>query len=128
MRGRRTYPEKVRPNQGISEWQIFFSTRPSENSNTLAAPSRLCRLRCKRTYIPAGPVSHEHFERGPGFFTLVAGIDVAGSQAIIIFGNDKVAIVMWVAAAHYIKPLSGGNENCCADARYRTWGNYRETR
>lgn len=38
------------------------------------------------------------FERGPGFFTLVAGIDVAGSQAIIIFGNDKVAIGMWVAS------------------------------
>ena len=28
----------------------------------------------------------------------MAGIDVAGSQAIIIFGNDKVAIVMWVAS------------------------------
>jgi tellurite resistance protein TehA-like permease len=38
------------------------------------------------------------FERGPGFFTLVAGIDVAGSQAIIIFGNDKVALGMWVAS------------------------------
>jgi tellurite resistance protein TehA-like permease len=38
------------------------------------------------------------FERGPGFFTLVAGAGVFGSQAIIIFANGKVALGMWVLA------------------------------
>jgi len=36
------------------------------------------------------------FERGPGFFTLVAGTGVFGSQAIIIFGNNQLAFVLWV--------------------------------
>ncbi len=39
-----------------------------------------------------------NFQRGPDFFTLVAGLNVAGSQAIIIFGNNNVALALWLAS------------------------------
>ncbi len=36
--------------------------------------------------------------RGPGFFTIVAGTSVLGRQLVIIFGHYKMAIVLWFAA------------------------------
>ena len=38
------------------------------------------------------------FERGPGFFTLVAGTGVFGAQAIVIFSNLRLALGMWALA------------------------------
>src|SRR5438128_3778288 len=34
--------------------------------------------------------------RGPGFFTVVAGTCVLGSQLIIVTGQQRVALVLWV--------------------------------
>lgn len=36
--------------------------------------------------------------RGPGFFTVVAGTCVLGSQLIIVVGRDFAAVVLWLAA------------------------------
>ena len=36
--------------------------------------------------------------RGPGFFTIVAGTSVLGSQSILLAGNDRAAIVLWSVA------------------------------
>ena len=36
--------------------------------------------------------------RGPGFFTVVAGTCVLGSQLIIVAGRDGVAALLWLAA------------------------------
>lgn len=36
--------------------------------------------------------------RGPGFFTMVAGTNVLGSQFVILAGSDRVALVLWVVA------------------------------
>ena len=38
-------------------------------------------------------------QRGPGFFTLVAGSCVLGSQFILIAGNYDIAFALWVVAA-----------------------------
>lgn len=38
-------------------------------------------------------------QRGPGFFTIVAGSCVLGSQFILIAGNYAAALVLWVVAA-----------------------------
>ena len=38
-------------------------------------------------------------QRGPGFFTFVAGSCVLGSQFILIAGNYDIAFVLWVVAA-----------------------------
>jgi tellurite resistance protein TehA-like permease len=34
--------------------------------------------------------------RGPGFFTVVAGTCVLGSQLVIVAGRDKAALVLWI--------------------------------
>ncbi len=39
-----------------------------------------------------------HHLRGPGFFTLVAGTSVLGSQALIVMGSPRVAVALGVAA------------------------------
>jgi len=36
--------------------------------------------------------------RGPGFFTLVAGTSVLGSQLLIVAGNSRTAAVLWLLA------------------------------
>ncbi len=36
--------------------------------------------------------------RGPGFFTTVAATSILGNQFVVLEGNDRVGIVMWVAA------------------------------
>ena len=38
-------------------------------------------------------------QRGPGFFTFVAGSCVLGSQFIIIIGNYTIAVTLWAVAA-----------------------------
>lgn len=35
-------------------------------------------------------------ERGPGFFTVVAGTCVLGAQLLIVYGNSRVAFVLWI--------------------------------
>jgi tellurite resistance protein TehA-like permease len=37
--------------------------------------------------------------RGPGFFTLVAGTAVLGSQLVVIFGKYRLAFVLWFVSA-----------------------------
>lgn len=36
--------------------------------------------------------------RGPGFFTVVAGTNVLGSQFVILYGSDQVALILWGVA------------------------------
>ena len=36
--------------------------------------------------------------RGPGFFTLVAGSSILGSQFVVLLGNDRVGIALWLIA------------------------------
>lgn len=36
--------------------------------------------------------------RGPGFFTVVAGTSVLGSQLLIVAGQSRVAVVLWLLA------------------------------
>jgi tellurite resistance protein TehA-like permease len=38
------------------------------------------------------------FERGPGFFTIVAGIAILGTQLAVIFRQPAVAFVLWLIA------------------------------
>ena len=38
------------------------------------------------------------FERGPGFFTVVAGLGILGNQALTILNLDRLAKALWVAA------------------------------
>jgi tellurite resistance protein TehA-like permease len=38
------------------------------------------------------------FERGPGFFTIVAGTAILGDQMIVIFDHSTVAFVLWLIA------------------------------
>ena len=38
------------------------------------------------------------FERGPGYFTLVAGTSIFGAQALIVFNNSSVAVAMWASS------------------------------
>lgn len=35
-------------------------------------------------------------ERGPGFFTVVAGTCVLGAQLLLVYGNSRVAFVLWI--------------------------------
>jgi tellurite resistance protein TehA-like permease len=35
--------------------------------------------------------------RGPGFFTVVAGTCVLGVQLLLVYGNSRVAFILWVA-------------------------------
>src|SRR5688500_13814932 len=37
--------------------------------------------------------------RGPGFFTKVAATGVLGSQLVLLTGNHRIALVLWVFAA-----------------------------
>jgi tellurite resistance protein TehA-like permease len=39
-----------------------------------------------------------NFDRGPGFFTTVAGACVLGDQWLVVFGNRTVALVLWLVA------------------------------
>lgn len=36
--------------------------------------------------------------RGPGFFTMIAGTSILGSQALILAGHEHAALVLWVIA------------------------------
>jgi tellurite resistance protein TehA-like permease len=40
----------------------------------------------------------KHFDRGSGFFTIVAGTTVLGTQMIIILGHPKLALILWFIA------------------------------
>ncbi len=39
-----------------------------------------------------------NFDRGPGFFTIVAGACVLGNEWLIVLGNRTVALVLWFVA------------------------------
>jgi tellurite resistance protein TehA-like permease len=47
-------------------------------------------------YFPQLAADLTHHGRGPGFFTLVAGTCVLGSQLVIIAGNDVIAGLLWL--------------------------------
>lgn len=36
-------------------------------------------------------------ERGPGFFTVVAGTCVLGAQCLLVYANNRVAFILWIA-------------------------------
>jgi len=50
-----------------------------------------CFNECQKDFV-----SHR---QGPGFFTLVAGTNVIGSQYIILAGNFKLAVFLWILGA-----------------------------
>jgi tellurite resistance protein TehA-like permease len=41
-------------------------------------------------------------QRGVGFFTLVAGTAILGSQSVILFGMYRLGAVLWIAAAIFL--------------------------
>lgn len=38
------------------------------------------------------------FQRGPGFFTIVAGIAIVGSQMIVVLDHHELALLLWIIA------------------------------
>ena len=61
--------------------------------------------------VKAGLTDHT---RGPGFFTVIAGTCVLGSQLLIVAGRYQVAMVLWFLGAvtlghRYVHVLNRGN-------------------
>jgi tellurite resistance protein TehA-like permease len=60
----------------------------------------LCALTTARIVLYPHVFLHDFsdFDRGPGFFTLVAGAGVLGSQWLTVYANRTVALILWLVA------------------------------
>lgn len=67
--------------------------------NILVLIVLLCANLARAVWYPAHFLADfRSFERGPGFFTIVAGIAITGTQMLTIFRLPRIAFAAWIAA------------------------------